>query len=338
MTKVGMDISQIAHLGGVASYTKNLAKRLSDSDLEMVFFYSSLRKPYKGDLKNVKQFRLPPTFFEKLFNQIRVVPIERFTGEIDIFHSSDWVQPPSKAKKVTTYHDVIPLKFPQWSHPKIVSVAKKRLKLVEREIDCVLAVSRATKNDLLEVSNIPEEKIIVIYEGVDEIFKPLKTEEVEKFRRENNLPSRFILAIGGVGSRRNLDAVKKATHGFDLVITGETIKHISDNQMPLLYGAADCLLYPSFYEGFGLPVVEAMACGTPVITSNVSALPEVGGEAVEYVDPFDTEEIRSKVVKVMNDGELRKQLSLEGLKQAKKFSWEKAAKETIKAYYQVVRS
>src|SRR3989344_171095 len=175
--RIGMDISQLAHTGGVATYTRNLAEQLQKlQDLEMIFFYSSLRKPYHGEFKNVKKYRLPPTLFEMLFNRWRNVSIERFLGPLDIFHSSDWTQPPSKAKKVTTYHDVIPLKYPKWSHPKIVSVHKRRLFLVEKEIDFVIAVSESTKKDLMEVSNIPEEKIKVIYEGPIADFKP-KSEE-----------------------------------------------------------------------------------------------------------------------------------------------------------------
>src|SRR5687767_5904127 len=115
---VGMDISQLAHMGGVATYTRNLADEISKfKTINTVFFYSSLRKRYKGKLKNVKGYKLPPSLFEMLFNKWRNVPIEKFLGPIDIFHSSDWVQPPTKAKKVTTYHDVVPLKYPEWSHP-----------------------------------------------------------------------------------------------------------------------------------------------------------------------------------------------------------------------------
>src|SRR3989344_6512108 len=113
--KVGLDISQLAHKGGVGIYTQNLAEQLSKlPDLEMVYFYSSLRKPYRGRLKNVKKYRLPPTLFEMLFNRWRNVSIEKFIRPIDIFHSSDWTQPPSKTKKVTTYHDIVPLKYPEW--------------------------------------------------------------------------------------------------------------------------------------------------------------------------------------------------------------------------------
>ena len=105
-----MDISQIAHGGGVGTYTQNLALGLAQmQDFKTVFFYSSLRKPYRGNLSNVKSFSVPPTLLELLFNRLRILPIETFIGEVDVFHSSDWIQPKTKAKKVTTYHD--PLKI-----------------------------------------------------------------------------------------------------------------------------------------------------------------------------------------------------------------------------------
>ncbi|MBI2011811.1 glycosyltransferase family 4 protein [Candidatus Daviesbacteria bacterium] len=331
--KVGFDISQTAHIGGVSVYTENLTMELSKlKDLDLVFFYSSLRKPYHGTLKNVKQFFLPPTLFEILFNRIRVLPIESFIGEVDIFHSSDWIQPPTRAKKVTTYHDVIPLKYPQWSHPKIVAVHKKRLEIVEKEIDMVIAVSKSTKKDLLEISKIPAEKIVVIYEGVSEIFKPQSDEDIEDFRKKNNLPKEFLLSIGGVGKRRNLERIKQASKDFNLVIMGETIKNLKYYELPLLYASAKALIYPSFYEGFGLPILEAFACGIPVITSNISSMPEVAGEAAIYVDPENTEELAKKIKLIVEDDSKRKELINRGFERVKLFSWQKCAQETAKVY------
>lgn len=335
--KVGMDISQTAHMGGVSIYTENLAERLSNNpSLDMLFFYSSLRKRYKGPLKNVKKYRLPPTLFELLFNKIRNVGIERFIGPVDIFHSSDWIQPPSKAKKVTTFHDVVPIKYPEWSHPKIVEVHKRRLKIVEREIDFIIAVSQSTKKDLLEVSNIDPDKVLVIYEGVEKEFKPYPKEEVERFRAKMNLPKDFVLAIGGIGDRRNLKRVKDVTKGYPLIITGETIPHVNHQDFPLLYCASKLLLYPSFYEGFGLPILEAMACGVPVITSNISSMPEVGGDAAIYVKPEDVEDITKKFKMVVEDKDLRKEMISKGFEQAKKFTWEKCARETAELYRRLV--
>ena len=335
--RVGMDISQLTHEGGVATYTQNLTSELAKlPDLDMVYFYSSLRKPYKGGLKNVKKYRLPPTFFEMLFNRWRTVPIEKFIGVIDIFHSSDWTQPPSKAKKVTTYHDVIPLKYPKWSHPKIVSVHKRRLKLVEKEIDMVIAVSRSTKNDLIEISNIAEDKITVIYEGPTANFKPQSEQKKDKFKQRYKLPDKFVLAIGGIGERRNLNRIRQAAQDYHLVIAGETIPWLAMKELELLYASADALVYGSLYEGFGLPILDAFSVGCPVVTSNISSMPEVGGDAAVYANPLDVEDIKEKLRKVLEDKDLKKELINRGFKQVKKFSWEKAALETA-AFYRRLR-
>ncbi len=334
--RVGFDISQIAHQGGVGTYTKNLAEKLSQTSLEMVYFYSSLRKPYKGPLKNVKSFKLPPTLFEVLFNRVRNISIERFLGPIDIFHSSDWVQPPSKAKKITTFHDVVPLKYPMWSHPKVISVHKKRLQLVEQEIDLVIAVSKSTKSDLLEISKIPEEKIVVIYEGVSEKYKQRSEKEIEDFRKKYSLPDKFILAISGVGERRNLERVRDATKDFNLVIAGESLPYLSEDELVLLYNAADVLLYPSFYEGFGLPILEAFACGLPVVTSNISSMPEIAGDGALLVNPKNLDEIKDSLKDIFNDKSLRNNLVQKGLKQVSKFTWDKCATETANAYKNIV--
>lgn len=331
--KIGFDISQLAHPGGVATYTSNLAQKLAlQPKLQMSYLYSSLRVPYTGPLPHVKSYQFPPTVFEKLFNHLRVIPVEKFIGNVDIFHSSDWTQPKTKAKKITTYHDVIPLKYPQWSDPRIVRVHQRRLKLVEREIDKVICVSEATKRDLLSISSLPEEKLMVIYEGVGAEFKPQEEKSVSEFRAKLKLPKKFILAIGGVGTRRNLERVKQACLGYDLVISGQTIKRVSVSEMPLLYAAATILVYPSLYEGFGLPILEAMAVGTPVITSNVSSMPEVGGEAALYVDPNDVADITGKVRSLMEDEAERARLRKLGFNQSEKFSWERCVGETVKVY------
>lgn len=331
--RVGFDISQLAYLGGVHTYTEQLTYELSKINfLEMYYFYSSLRKPYLGNLSNVKNYHMPTTLVEILFNSWRNISIDNFLGSLDIFHSSDWTQPPTKAKKVTTYHDVVPLKFPQWSEERIINVHKRRLKLVEKEIDMVIAVSQSTKNDLLEISHIPESKITVIYEGVSDNFKLQSSADVAEFRLKMNLPDKFLLAISGIGERRNISRIKEAAKGYQLIILGQDIPHISFQQLPLLYSCATVLVYASLYEGFGLPILEAQACGVPVLTSNVSAMPEVGGIAALYVNPLDTGDIKKKIRLLMEDENVRQDLTKKGFQNVKKYSWEKTAAETSAIY------
>ncbi len=332
MIKVCLDISQIAHNGGVATYTKHLADELSKiKDIELIPLYYSLRKPYTGPLKQVKTVNLPPTLAEILFNRFRKPHLESLLGQdIDVFHSSDWVQPKTYAKKVTTYHDVVPLKYPQWSHPKIVAVHKRRLALVEQEIDQVIVVSEATKEDLVSCSKIDPQKIKVIYEAADESYKPLDEKLVEAFREKYKLPKHFLLAIGGIGARRNLEVIKEAADSLPLVITGQTITRLSDEEMPLLYNAADALVYASLYEGFGLPILEAMQCGTPVVTSNRSSMIEIAGDAAVLVYPTNAGAVRKGIKEALSQ---KSDLSRKGLNRAKQFSWEKTAEQTAQIYH-----
>ena len=332
--KVGFDISQLAHIGGVNTYTRNLSQELLKiSDLEMIYFYSSLRKNLETNLKNVKKFKLPPTFFELLFHNMRNISIEKFIGPVDVFHSSDWVQPPSKSRKVTTYHDVIPLKFPQWSHPKIVAVHKKRLEFVEKEIDMEIAVSKNTKKDLLSLTKIPEKKITVIYEGVGSEFQQIGEVEVESFRKKYKLPEKFVLAFGGVGERKNLDRIKRAARKYELVISGETIPYVSNEELPLLYNAATVLMYTTLYEGFGLPIVESMACGTSVLTSDLAIHREVAGNSnALFANPEDIEDMETKLNVLMQNTDIRDDLSGKGLLHASRFRWDTAANATAEVY------
>lgn len=337
---VGFDISQLAHIGGVSTYTRNLTNELSkNSDLDMSYFYSSLRRPYKGGLKNVKKYKLPPTFFEVLFNKMRNVNIERFVGDVDIFHSSDWVQPPSKAKKITTYHDVIPLLFPKWSHPKIVAVHKRRLEIVEKEIDMVIAVSEQTKKDLLKISKIPEEKITVIYEGVGKEYKKREQKDIEEFRKKYKLPEKFVLALGGIGERKNLKRIKQACKDFPLVISGDTIPYVSDSELPLLYNAATVLMYTTLYEGFGLPIIESMACGTAVLTSDLAVHIEIAGKNnALFANPEDISDMTEQLKILMENEDIRRDLEGNGILHAAKFSWDLVADQTVELYKKLLNA
>lgn len=175
--RIGIDISQLAYDGtGVAIYLQNLVKKLivQDNKNEYILFYSSFRRNFHIPMFNaqrhknliVKKFKLPPFFLDILWNKLHLVPIEWFIGPVDVFISSDWTQPPTKAKKVTIIYDMIVYKYPNETAKKIVQVQKRRLEWVRKEIDRVICISKATKEDVIKLFNIQKEKLSVIYPGI----------------------------------------------------------------------------------------------------------------------------------------------------------------------------
>jgi len=353
--KIGIDISQIVYGSGVSFYTKELAKNLLRVDREnsYVIFGGSLRR--KNELEgftktlngnfSTKFFPLPPSLLDLIWNRIHIGEIERLIGDVDVFHSSDWSQPPTRAFKVTTVHDLSALIYPFLTPRKIFEVQNRRLLRVKEEIDKVIVPSEATKKDLVAFG-VAEEKIRVIYEAAGEDYYPRNQEEISNVLRRYALRGKYILSVG-VGGRKNTERLIKA---FELASAGQDIKlvfvgrpsgkiragrgliflgQVPERDLPILFSGGQVFVYPSLYEGFGLPVLQALTCGTPVVTSDVSSLPEVGGDAAVYVDPTQVASIAEGIRKA-----LRGRLGLinKGFVQAKKFSWEKTATETLKVY------
>lgn len=334
--KIGIDLSQAVYGKGVSVYTQKLVDHLLkiDKKNDYLLFGGTLRQKNKLKKFGAKVFPFPPTAADFIWNKLHLFPIENFLGPLDVFHSSDWTQPPNKAKKITTIHDLAVLRYPETFPQKIVSVHQRRLKWVKKEIDMVIAVSQSTKKDIIELLDIPEKKIKVIYEGVGEDFQPQSSAKIEKVKRKYQIKGDYLLAFTGP-ARKNLERIKKACKGLNLFVIGDPFTPQED--LPSLYSGALCLVYPSLYEGFGLPILEAMACGCPVLTSNISSLPEVAGQAGLLVDPLDVEEISRGINEIINNKEKRKELIKKGFAQVKKFSWEKAARETLKVYQEMVK-
>ena len=355
--KIGIDTSAVVYGTGVSVYTENLVRNLLSIDKKnkYLLFGGSLRRrqeikkffhTLKGKSFKGRVFSIPPTFADIIWNRLHLVPIEVFTGKLDVFHSSDWTQPKSLAFKVTTVHDLSPIKFPRATHPRIVSVHKARLSLVRKEVDRVIVPSFATKNDLVEYG-ISQEKIRVIPEAPDPIFKRADKREIDKLKKKYKIFGKYLLAVG-INPRKNtqriIDAFHLAKAGKDLklVLIGEQtfmrveeerdiriVGHVTKEEMPVFYTGADALIYPSIYEGFGLPILEAFACGCPVITSNLSSMPEVAGKAVVLVDPYEVYSIVEGIKKALRS---RKGLIKKGYKKVTQFSWKKIAYETLKVY------
>jgi glycosyltransferase involved in cell wall biosynthesis len=262
-----------------------------------------------------------------------------------------------KAKKITTIHDLIPLKLPY------TTLDDKRFfyKIVQnaiKESALILTPSENTKNDILEIFDVREDKIFVSYQTVR--IKPVESlDDIAKFLKVYGLkPKNYILFVGAIEPKKNIgrliDAYSMVGTSMPLVIVGKKawlweeeitgrnlknvhfLEYVPVENLRYLYTGAYCFMFPSLYEGFGLPPLEAMTCGCPVITSNVASLPEVCGEAALYVDPYDINDIREKIEYLVSNPQLRNKLSMAGKERAKLFSMENYVKRLYEAYQRIL--
>lgn len=356
--RIAIDISPIVYKSGVSHYTEMLVRNLLqiDNKNEYVLVGFSLRQnedlvSFANTLTGnfvTKFSKLPPALIEPAFNTFRL-PIEAFTGKVDVFHSSDWTQPTSSAFKVTTVHDLGFIKFPGLQHPKIERVAPKRLAHVKSEANRVIVPSYSTKLDL-EEEGFSSKKIRVIPEAPS--FAKASGKSVSKVLKKFGLGKKFLLAVG-VNPRKNSERIAEAYEKvksklkMDLVFFGtpshvliregngiRLLGRVSDEEAAALYTGAQVLVYPSLYEGFGLPVLDAFACETPVVTSIASSLPEVAQNAAVLVDPESISAIADGILEALAKSD---NLVGRGKVQVAKYSWEKAAKATMEVYNEASR-
>jgi glycosyltransferase involved in cell wall biosynthesis len=258
---------------------------------------------------------------------------------------------------VCTIHDLAALDHPEWFSPKFTAWYQWLIPRLVRRIRHVIAVSEFTKQRLVAVTGLDRRNITVVLNGVDERFRPAAADQVCRVKRELGIESdEFLLYVGSLEPRKNLarllDAwalIDKTGHpGLELVIAGARgrsavfsdtcdltsmpnvhfVGYVSEEQLPVLYSDALALVYPSLYEGFGLPPLEAMACGTPVVTSNVTALPEVVGDAAIQVDPTDPRSIAKGIQQLLDDPYLADELARRGLSRVRELTWERTAQHT----------
>ncbi len=336
---IGLDITPVIYPHtGVGVYTRELIfhlLKLYPQD-KFILFASTLRGQKKlwAYLKTlaiysnftIKVYPFPPLVTETLWNRLHRFSVEKLVGPVDVFHAWDWQQPPAqKAKLVTTIHDLTILKFPKHHSPKTVAVQRRRLHWVTQEAAAIIADSQATKIDIVELLNIPTEKIHVVYLAAAAQFAPPAHQEITKVRQKYNLPTEFILTVNPNDPRKNANLVIKTSPLPVFSLTGS----IPSQDLPALYAAAQVFVFPSLYEGFGLPVLEAMSVGCPVVTSDRGSLKEVAGNAAIFVDPQDVDSLRAGVNQALAK---RVELIQAGLTQAKKFSWDKTAQQTMEVY------
>jgi glycosyltransferase involved in cell wall biosynthesis len=356
----------------------NLAKIDKKNQYFLYYYFHDFllgRVPRETDNKNFKsipvcisQLKFPiPSNVMKLINKITIKIFSKL-NKIDIFHFSDpLIFVEGSYKSIVTLHDLSVLYNSDWAKKTTVDFYRKNIKNILSKASKIIAVSNFTKNDAIKTLNIDEKKITVVYEGVDSGFYPNldKNYLKEKFNLEN-----YILYVGALSPRKNtiglLDAYSRLNielrKKYNLVLVGvprdgiffdklnKVIKElkindqvkqfnkITNNDLPKIYSGAKFFIYPSFFEGFGLPILESLSCGVPVITSNTSSLPEVAGSAGVLVNPENIEEMKLAMEKMLLDGKLYQNIKDKCSDQAGKFKWQKTAKETMAVYEEVYKN
>jgi glycosyltransferase involved in cell wall biosynthesis len=294
------------------------------------------------------------------------VPLRARQFKADLLHVPGFDAPIVKpCPVILTVHDLIGMLFPNNLPPISRFYWSKWLPYTIRFADIVIADSLATQRDLVQLIKFPSEKIRVVPLGVDDQFAPPAQERIAECRKRYSLPDDFILYLGTLEPRKGIDTLIEALHllkdhiSHSLVIVGKKgwyydriqaqitrlglknrvyeLGYIADEDLPCMYGAASTFVFPSRYEGFGLPIIEAMACGTPVITTNISSLPEVAGDSTLLVSPDHPGELRDAVYRVLNDLILANELRVRGISRAKLFTWQKTAQMTLSIYEEVAR-
>lgn len=366
--RIGID-ARLTHYrqAGISRYTLQLIEALArcDAQDEFVILQSfKSREPILNGPNFVTRRLLTPSHHR--LEQF-ALPIELSTMGLDVLHSPDFIPPFRRnCRSVITIHDLVFILYPQFLD-KDAARYYGQIDQAVRRTDAIIAVSEATKKDIIRLVGVPERKVTVIYEAASPVFRPIKTPElVQRVRDRFSIHSDFILFVSTIEPRKNVPTLLKAFRQFldnyrldtKLVLAGAKgwlydevfrlvaelkleeevsfLGRVSTEELVWLYNAAQVLVAPSIYEGFGLTPLEAMACGTPVIVSNVSALPEVVADAGLLIDPYDLDELSVAMWRMLSDSDLRASLIEKGLKRASYFSWDKAAQQTLDLYHSLM--
>ena len=370
--RIAIDARKL-HDFGIGTYIRNILMELSR--LDRTTEYVVLCRPddvVAGDVLG-QNFRMvpeaAPTY--SVSEQFRV-PLSLARERVRLVHEPHYVLPPLlRCRSVVTIHDCIHLMFPQYLPSKLAHVyAKGSMWAAARKANRILTVSEASKRDILRFFNVAPEKVVVIYNAIDERFlTPADAERMDLVKQRYQLDDPFVLYVGNIKPHKNIerliDAFGRARsrgceEGMKLVIIGDEIskypglrqtvhrhkldKHVRffgfqpTETLAAFYRLARAFVFPSLYEGFGLPPLEAMACGTPVVTSNVSSLPEIAGGAALLVDPYSVEDIAEGIRRAVSDDALRADLVTRGLDRARSFSWEQSVRRIHQIYMEVAQA
>lgn len=290
---------------------------------------------------------------------------------LDIYHNpQNGIGLPIKKNcpYVITLHDIIPLKMPETVSDKYLKIFSQNLDFILKNADGIITVSNFSKDDIAKTLNYPKEKIFVTHLASQKIYAPIDKDEAKRFlHKKYKISGKYILNVGGFSPRKNilglLDAFSKVLEVYhndlSLIIVGNHGKSYSlykeraeklnisskvlfpgfipVDDLNYFYNGAEAFVYPSFYEGFGLPPIESMSCGTPVVCSNTTSLPEVVLDASLSINPYDIDELSCAIIKVLSDKSLREKLILKGIVRSNKLNWHTTARKTLRAYNSIIQ-
>lgn len=372
ITKIMIDLTQIPiQKTGVGVYGFNLVKSISESDINNIYYIivqddeNSLN--YITN-KNFKFIRVKKKLFRKFILRCLLeqfyIPYLIFKFKIDVIHSLHYSFPivTFGAKKVVTIHDMTFFKYPEM-HIRIKKYYFKFFIIIGPKFaDKLIFMSQSTLNDFRKLFYLDETKASVIYHGVSQLFNPnIDRIRINFILNKYKIDKEYLLFLGTIEPRKNIKNIILSYYklliknsDYKLVIAGKKGWHfneifelidelklkeniiftgfIDEEDKPFLFAGAKIFIYPSIYEGFGIPVLESISCGIPTITSNISSLPEVVGDAAILINPLNVDELFLSMQKVLNDKNLYNLLKRKSILQANKFNWNKTAQETIKIY------
>ena len=366
--RVCIDVqSAVAQRAGVGRYTKSLVEHLPcENDLELRLFYFDFCRQglsFCPEHMRPRAVRwLPGRAAQFAWKTIGFPPFQLFAGPADVYHFPNFILPPLRGRAVVTIHDLAFMRFPDSIEDKNYHYLTRHIRDTVNRAAAIVTVSRFAADEIVDLLGVDPDRVFAVHHGIDPTFAPPPAAIVATARANLGLGAPYLLHVGTLEPRKSLEFlvdVFDRLDGYDgnLVLAGrpgwkagpllqriarspraERIlvqQDVPDRQLCSLYAGADLFLFPSLYEGFGFPPLEAMACGTPVIASRAGSLPEVLGDAAVLLDTSEPDAWTSEIQAVLGDTERQKRLISSGKGQAAGYTWERAAAETVKIYREV---
>ena len=370
--KIGFDAKRaFCNFRGLGNYSRNTIAALTRyrTDNEYYLFTPKISKEFQGLAYPNASVITPQSPFARALPTLwrtHSCLHDINSLNLDIFHGLSHELPlgigNSKTKSVVTMHDLIFI-----THPQLYPLIDRKTYTLKYRHSCnvadrIIAISRQTKSDLINYWNIPEEKIDVVYQGCNPVFyEPATQQEKDEVIKKYNLPNEYLLHVGAIERRKNqeliLQAMQHTEHDIPLVMVGKAsnylqslqnsfpelfknrviiLNNVTDKELRSIYASASIFIYPSLYEGFGIPILEALSCGVPVITTDNGCFREAGGSACQYIDPSDHNHLAEKISLLLSDSDLRKACRNLGMEHIKQFSEEKIAQNLSKIYESIL--